>query len=524
MLSWSRSTPPCRSVKCRLTGFVLLCGTLALPVAFVPGACADDKPAAAGAGDSRFEESWQVVYVGKSRVGFGRSSVARKAVDGKERVVTDTEMTLAITRFGQTVRTKTSVQTEETPEGELLEFRCELLNPPAAPTRRSGRVHDATLTITSEINGAPTAKELPWDNAIKSPAFHDRQLREKPIRPGERRVLETFDPQFAKVNTITLQAADLTNVALLGGQTKKLLDVTVTQSIAPQIVTHDFLDDKGEALKSTVSLLGMATYKVPKAEALKALSGDEVDLAIATLVKSSEIKQPRQTSRVVYRITIPGEDPEKTLCAGPTQKVVRIDEHTIDLTVQAVSPPDADEAVAPGGPGEEFLVPNAYVQSDDELVRKHAAEAVGTETDPWKAAQLMERWVQQNLKKKNFSTLLASAAEVAKELSGDCTEHAVLLAAMCRAQKIPARVAVGLVYVPAQASFGGHMWTEVFVRGEWIPLDATLGKGGIAADHIKFADSSFSEEGATSPLASFLPLVSVLGKMKIEVREVTHEK
>jgi hypothetical protein len=66
------------------------------------------------------------------------------------------------------------------------------------------------------------------------------------------------------------------------------------------------------------------------------------------------------------------------------------------------------------------------------------------------------------------------------------------------------------------------MWTEVFVRGEWIPLDATLGKGGIGADHIKFADSSFSEEGASSPLESFLPLVSVLGKMKIEVRHVAH--
>jgi transglutaminase/protease-like cytokinesis protein 3 len=120
--------------------------------------------------------------------------------------------------------------------------------------------------------------------------------------------------------------------------------------------------------------------------------------------------------------------------------------------------------------------------------------------------------------------LLASAAEVAKDLSGDCTEHAVLLAAMCRARGIPARVAVGLVYVPEPSSFGGHMWTEVFVRGKWIPLDATLGKGGIAADHIKFADSSFSDDGDSTPLTAFLPMVSVLSKLKIEVREVKHDK
>ena len=95
---------------------------------------------------------------------------------------------------------------------------------------------------------------------------------------------------------------------------------------------------------------------------------------------------------------------------------------------------------------------------------------------------------------------------------------------MCRARGIPSRVAVGLVYVPSLSSFGGHMWTEVFEKGTWIPLDATLGKGGIAADHIKFADSSFSDDGESTPITAFLPMVSALGKMKIEVRGVTHDK
>ena len=77
---------------------------------------------------------------------------------------------------------------------------------------------------------------------------------------------------------------------------------------------------------------------------------------------------------------------------------------------------------------------------------------------------------------------------------------------------------MGLVYVPSLSSFGGHMWTEVYEKGTWIPLDATLGNGGIAADHIKCADSSFSDDGDSTPLTAFLPMVSALGKMKIEVR------
>jgi transglutaminase-like putative cysteine protease len=266
----------------------------------------------------------------------------------------------------------------------------------------------------------------------------------------------------------------------------------------------------------------METYTVAKQEALKALSGAEVDLAVATLVKTGKIDRSQQTRQVVYRISVPGDDPETVVSKGPTQMITRVNPNTIDLTVRAITPPEnAPEQTELAG--KEFLSPNSYLQSDDELVKKHASDAVGAETDSWKAAQLMEHWIWENLKKKNFSTLLASAAEVAKDLQGDCTEHAVLLAAMCRARGIPSRVAVGLVYVPSLSSFGGHMWTEVFEKGTWIPLDATLGKGGIAADHIKFADSSFSDDDDSTPITAFLPMVSALGKMKIEVREVTHD-
>jgi hypothetical protein len=484
---------------------------------------AEEKPPAAPAESATdYEESWQAIYVGKTRVGYGRSSVGHKAVDGEDRVVTDSETTMAISRFKQPVKLKMVTQTEETAAGDLLEFRFELLNPPAAPMSNWGRVKNATLLLTTETNGKTTTKEMPWDESIKSPTYHERQLREDPMKAGQTRTLKMFDPQFAKVSTMTLQAGEMKNVALLGGKTKKLLEVNVTQSLAPQIVTQDYLDEAGDALKTTMSgLLGIAMYKVSKAEALKELTGEEVDLAAGTLIKTSEVKQPRQTKQVVYRVTIPGEDPEASITAGPTQKIDRVNPHTIDLTVTAIGPEDDEPASAP--PGKEFTSPNRYIQSDDETVRRHAAEAAGDEPDPWKAAQRMEQWVQRNLKKKNFFTLLASAAEVAEKLSGDCTEHAVLLAAMCRARGIPARVAVGLIYVPDPPRLGAHMWTEVFVRGKWIPLDATLGKGGIAADHIKFADSSFSDEGDSTPLTALAPMV-VLSKLKIDVREVRHDK
>ncbi len=523
---------PCRMLILPLCMIVVLARGFAAPDVFVSMAIAHekpgaDKPATASAEPlSKFEETWQVIYIGKSRVGFGRSSVTRKTIDGEELVLTDTELALVISRLGQTIKLKMINKTEESPDGDLHEFAFELKAPPAESLRTRGKVEGGTLTVITETNGKPRTKTQPWDSSVKSPALQERLLRDAPLMPGESRSFKAYLPELGAASTFKLQAGDYEQVKLLDGKTAKLLRVTVTQSIDPNNTTLDYVDALGVSQKTTMNLAGLSVsiYKVSQQEALKALTGEEVDLAVATFIKVAAIENSQKTRRVIYRITTPGEDPEKILSRGLTQRIARVDAHTADLTVEAITPPEKSPDSSDKESAKEFTASSSFIQSDDELVQKHARDAVGAETDPWKSAQLMERWVNTSIKQKNFSTLLASAAEVARTLSGDCTEHAVLLAAMCRSRGIPSRVAVGLVYVPSLSSFGGHMWTEVFVRGIWIPLDATLGKGGIAADHIKFADSSFSDDGESAPLTSFLPMASVLGKMKIEVRDVQHKK
>ena len=149
-------------------------------------------------------------------------------------------------------------------------------------------------------------------------------------------------------------------------------------------------------------------------------------------------------------------------------------------------------------------------------VMEHARRAAAGTTDPARMAVQLEQYVSRRLENKNFSTALASAAEVAESLEGDCTEHAVLLAAMLRAVGIPSRIAVGLVYVESRTAFGGHMWTEAWLGDRWVPLDATLGRGGIGAAHIRMSVSSFADD-APAPVASFLPLMRMLNGLKIEV-------
>ena len=57
---------------------------------------------------------------------------------------------------------------------------------------------------------------------------------------------------------------------------------------------------------------------------------------------------------------------------------------------------------------------------------------------------------------------------------GDCNEHAMLLAAMARAAKIPTRVEAGLVYLKGR--FFYHAWNLVYL-GRWVSVDALFGQG-----------------------------------------------
>lgn len=461
------------------------------------------------------EETWQVIYLGGQRVGYARILVDPRTV-GRETVVrTVAETRLVLKRFGQTIQLSTSLDAEENLAGDLRKFTFQIANPPAMTTATKGAVADGKLSLTTEINGVSKASSQPWQAGLKSPTYQDRLLRVSPLKPGETQQLQAFFPEMGKSGTLTVSAGDRETVQLLDGKTATLQRVKVSNSLVPGVNTIGWINDRGDTVKSSTSLLGteMVTYTVPKDEALKQLTVAELDLGVSTLVKVREIPNPYATKSATYRVTIPDEDPSQVIPSGDTQTVKKISDHVAELTVTAIPLPASAKA---GPAADEFTKPTSYLQSDDARVQKHAADAAGSLTDPATICRALENYVQRRLDKKNFSTALASAAEVAEKLEGDCTEHAVLLAAMLRAKGIPSRVAVGLVYINTPPAFGGHMWTEALLDGRWIPLDATLGRGGTGATHIKLGDATFADD-AVSPVAAFTSLITVIGKLQIEV-------
>ncbi len=170
------------------------------------------------------------------------------------------------------------------------------------------------------------------------------------------------------------------------------------------------------------------------------------------------------------------------------------------------------------------LEPTRYVESDQRVIIDLARQAVGDTSDAAEAACRIEAFVADYVTDKSLSVGYASAADVAASRQGDCSEHAVLTAALCRAVGIPAQVVTGLAYVSqwrtVQNGFGGHAWVQVYLGDKWVGLDAAFksaGLGGYDAGHIALAAGGGNPE-------DFFSLIRTLGLFKIDKVIVSTEK
>jgi hypothetical protein len=374
-----------------------------------------------------------------------------------------------------------------------------------------GRVEGNGLIIES----GGRKSRVDWSDDVRGFRGLEQSLEASPLKPGQRRKLKVLAPLVNQVANVELVAGEVESTDVLG-KPQELLRIETTSRLPDGNVLDETLwtDQAGQTIKRRVTALGQESHRATSQEAqAESTTAARFDLGTDTTVKLDQpLADAHHSKRIRYQVQLAESDPTRVFAQGPTQRVKPLDEHTAEVTVTAEPAADAS-----GVPGQEYLAANSILEIDDPRIRAMAAEAKGSLTEPREIAEALERYVHRVVSTKDFSQTFSTAAEVATSRQGDCTEHAVLLAALARACGIPSRVAIGLVYVPALQGFGYHMWTEVYVGGGWRPLDATLGQGGIGAAHLKLTDSSLEGAGAYS---TFLPVAQVVGQLKIKVLDV----
>lgn len=432
--------------------------------------------------EGEHEVTWLAMMLNDEKVGYVR--MERDQADGKVTTAMHTEVSFL--RGGMPLAVVQDQKYVETAEGKPLGFTS-TSNMGIMAMKAEGTVDDqGRMKITQDLAGQKTERTIELPKGTLFPEGLELETLRRGLKPGTEYEVLTFVPDFlsvvkAKVKIGEKEKLDLFGRVVEGTKVTTIMKLTIPTPGGPaemEVPSVSYVNDENDLLRMDTEVMGMriTAFECDEAFALsKAKSTtDFFDDMLITGPKAI----PADAAKVVYTLR-PKPDKKVSIPTTDTQKVTVNGDGTITVTVERLDPPAGhvrpykgdDAALA------EDLKPNTYIQSEDLKVVEAARKAVGSETDAAAAAKKIAQWVHENIREKTLSVGYASASEVLAARQGDCTEHSVLAAALCRAAGIPARVAVGLQYVPEYDDkknvFAGHQWTQVNVGGKWYELDAT---------------------------------------------------
>lgn len=463
------------------------------------------------------QDIWDAYYLQGTKIGYAHTTIRKVQREGQSLVETDSRNHLVVARFGQQAVQDVRLTTLETPLGQLLTFSTEVSSG-GSLISVNGRVEGDQLLIDSASKGRSESAKLPWASDIGGFRAVEDSLEREPLQPGQQRRLKMLMPLVNQVASVELAAREVETTSVLGIETQLLrVDSTARLPSGQAMTSTLWVDHSGRAIKTHIKAFDQESFRTTRELAMAPPSGaSSFDLGSDLIIRPNRpLLDAHQTKQVRYRVELADGNPAESFASDGAQTLRSIDDRSAEITVRSIRPgaTKLSENAAPP-PDARYTAANSVLQSDDPRLQAMAREARAGATAQAEIARKLEKYVHELVSKKGFSQAFATAAEVAESREGDCTEHAVLLAALLRASGIPSRVAIGLVYVVGAGGFGYHMWTEAYLDGQWIGLDGIMGAGGTSAAYLKLTDSSL--DGA-SAYSSFLPVAQVAGQLKISV-------
>lgn len=296
----------------------------------------------------------------------------------------------------------------------------------------------------------------------------------------------------------------------------------------PGVITHEFVDDRGRVLKSALPIAGKSMTLLRADEAAAKAQIRAPELMESSLIDAGTlIPCTDRLARATYRVRFNTDADQSLPVETAVQRVTWENERTARVEV--------DLSAHRGGlaerPTDDCLLPSAMIDGGAPSVRALLTEtlqhAAPTVSGVAARAEHLRQVVGRHMVQKDLAVGFATASEAATSRQGDCTEHAVLLAALLRAAGIPSRTVTGLVYADRFLGqphvFVYHMWTQAWIeesdgRGSWHDLDATRSMP-YDASHIALGTSTLSDQNFYNDLIAMAPFI---GTLKIDVLATHH--
>jgi hypothetical protein len=471
--------------------------------------------AAASISNAKSEETdYYAVFMEGKKVGHAMRS--RVTAGGK--VTTTQNVNMQVSRADTPVRMNTTETDIETTDGKPLGFKI-VQNFGTTTVSISGTVDELWIVdATVASMGREQKKTVGWPSgAMMAEGLRLLQI-EKGLKEGLEYSAKIFDPGSIQAIEVEIHIGPKQNVDLLG-RVAALTEVKTIFKLSGggEIVDTSYVDGDLRVQKSVTPVMGTQQMEMIACTKEFALGENDVlELVDKMFLASPEPLNDIELAKSVTYYLKPS-DPAKmlTIPSSDNQSVEQLKEGGVIVTVRPVAAPAGVKFPYEGKDSNtlEAMKPTRFVQSDHNDIIELAKRAVGDTKDAAEAVKKIESFVSGYIENRSLSVGYASAVEVAASKVGDCTEFAVLTAAMCRAIGVPVRIVFGLVYVKAFAGrenvFGGHAWVEAYVGDKWIGLDATRTPKGFDASHIALAI------GNGEP-SDFLNLATTLGQFKID--------
>ena len=442
--------------------------------------------------------TWRGVYYRGEKIGFTVSQTIRT----DEGFELQEDARLVMTLFGSTSTTTihTTAWVDTTFSLRSFEFS---LDPGTGPIRVRGAINapgstagaGQRLTVAITSSGGTRTEERRLVDAPVMTLNLSRLLASRGLAAGARHRWTIFDPATLTSAAVDVRVGEREVVRTRDG----IIPAFRVEMAFKGLTTTSWVTDTGEVVREESPLGLMTLRESPEQAQGLAIPGrvqeDLLRMSAVVPVMRRRIDEPRDVRRM--RLRLEGAD-----LTGPDVDGVG---QTVDGSIIDIRDPQTLQA-GPADPAASlYLAAESFIESDAPEIVEEAARAMQGVAGARARAERLTRYVNALLDKKP-TVSLPSALDVLRTKVGDCNEHTILYVAMARASGIPARIAVGLVFIRgAQGAFYYHAWPEVYLdegagRGLWLPVDPTLNQFPADGTHVRLVRGGLDRQAAILPL------------------------
>ena len=443
-------------------------------------------------GTAEDRSTWMNIYQGQQKIGYAHK-VFENRVEGF-RIRESVYMRINTMGMVQdlTLRTRGDLKADFS----LSEFDFEIRSGRFSFSA-GGHVRNNRLRVNTHGSGANRSFDIKLNRPLYMSAAVLETVDFYDLNAGEHYQIDMFDPltmtsQPVKISIIGREEIDVDDASVTATKVK------LTFKGATQFA---WIGEGGDILREK-GLLGIRLEKTDRAEALADFSND----ALGDLTRLASIPANRSLadseSLKTLSVDIGGVETQGLHLDGGRQTLtgnrLTIRKESLDNLAARIRAEDLEvlEKI--------FLEPSPLIESDHPRIRQLVSEILSdVDKDPLTQIRKLVAWVYRNIEKRPVVSV-PDALSTLENRSGDCNEHAVLVAALARAAGVPARIETGLVYLDGR--FYYHAW-NTFYLGRWITADSIFNQIPADVTHIRFAAGAQQQ----------VDLLGLIGNLKLTI-------